>query len=91
MNKKAYEILKRPLITEKSTTEKDKGNKLVFEVDRRANKIEIKASCRTDVQGQCSGCHHDEYEGEEEARWPFFHQAFRLEESYGHHQAGPAR
>jgi large subunit ribosomal protein L23 len=44
MNKKAYEILKRPLITEKSTTEKDKGNKLVFEVDRRANKIEIKAA-----------------------------------------------
>jgi len=42
MNKKAYEILRRPLITEKSTVEKDKGNKLVFEVDQRANKIEIK-------------------------------------------------
>lgn len=42
MNKKAYEILKRPLITEKSTTEKDKSNKLFFEVDQRANKIEIK-------------------------------------------------
>jgi large subunit ribosomal protein L23 len=42
MNKKAFEVLKRPLITEKSTTEKDKSNKLFFEVDRRANKIEIK-------------------------------------------------
>ncbi len=42
MNKKAYEILKRPLITEKSTTEKDKSNKLSFEVDQRANKIEIR-------------------------------------------------
>lgn len=42
MNKRAYEILRRPLITEKSTVEKDKGNKLVFEVDQRANKIEIK-------------------------------------------------
>jgi large subunit ribosomal protein L23 len=42
MNKKAYEVLKRPLITEKSTIEKDKSNKLFFEVDRGANKIEIK-------------------------------------------------
>ncbi len=42
MNSKAYQILKRPLVTEKSTTEKDQRNKLFFEVDRRANKIEIK-------------------------------------------------
>jgi len=42
MNKKAFEILRRPLITEKSTTEKETSNKLVFEVDQRANKIEIK-------------------------------------------------
>lgn len=37
-----YQVLKRPLITEKSTEEKDKSNKLFFEVDRRSNKIEIK-------------------------------------------------
>lgn len=42
MNSKTYRILKRPLITEKSTTEKEEHNKLFFEVDRRANKIEIK-------------------------------------------------
>ncbi len=42
MNAKTYRILKRPLVTEKSTTEKDQHNKLFFEVDRRANKIEIK-------------------------------------------------
>jgi large subunit ribosomal protein L23 len=42
MNPKSYEILKRPLVTEKSTTEKEDRNKLLFEVDRRANKIEIK-------------------------------------------------
>jgi large subunit ribosomal protein L23 len=42
MNDKAYKILKRPLVTEKSTDEKDLRNKLFFEVDRRANKIEIK-------------------------------------------------
>lgn len=37
-----HEILKRPLITEKSTIEKEKSNQLVFEVDRRANKVEIR-------------------------------------------------
>lgn len=42
MRDKTYAILKRPLITEKSTTDKEQHNKLHFEVDRRANKIEIK-------------------------------------------------
>jgi large subunit ribosomal protein L23 len=42
MNEKAYQILKRPLVTEKSTREKEQHNKLYFEVDRRSNKIEIK-------------------------------------------------
>ncbi|GLI36080.1 50S ribosomal protein L23 [Desulforhabdus amnigena] len=42
MNHKSYQILKRPLVTEKSTIEKEDRNKLYFEVDRRANKIEIK-------------------------------------------------
>jgi len=42
MNPGTYRILKRPLITEKSTAEKDQRNKLSFEVDRRANKIQIK-------------------------------------------------
>jgi large subunit ribosomal protein L23 len=36
-----YRIIKRSLITEKSTVAKDENNKYVFEVDRRANKIEI--------------------------------------------------
>lgn len=42
MNKRVYEVLKRPLVTEKSTLQKEQHNTLFFEVDRRANKIEIK-------------------------------------------------
>lgn len=42
MNSKLYRILKRPLVTEKSNTAKEAYNKLFFEVDRKANKIEIK-------------------------------------------------
>lgn len=44
MIRKTYDILKRPLVTEKSTVEKDERNKLCFEVARSANKIEIKAA-----------------------------------------------
>lgn len=35
-------VLKRPLITEKGTRLKEEGNQLVFEVDKRANKVEIR-------------------------------------------------
>ena len=38
----SHEILKRPLITEKSTIEKEKSNQLAFEVDKKANKVEIR-------------------------------------------------
>jgi large subunit ribosomal protein L23 len=37
-----YEIVKKPLITEKSTIQKEAHNQLTFEVDRGANKIEIR-------------------------------------------------
>ncbi|MBW2147458.1 MAG: 50S ribosomal protein L23 [Deltaproteobacteria bacterium] len=40
--KTLYEVVKRPLITEKSTLQKDQHNQLTFEVDRKANKLEIK-------------------------------------------------
>ena len=37
-----YDIIKRPVITEKTTLQKETANQLSFEVDRRANRIEIK-------------------------------------------------
>ena len=37
-----YDIIRRPVITEKSTLIAEAENKYVFEVDRRANKIQIK-------------------------------------------------
>jgi large subunit ribosomal protein L23 len=36
------EIIRRPLITEKSTELRDENNIVAFEVDRRANKIDVK-------------------------------------------------
>ncbi|MES0350184.1 MAG: 50S ribosomal protein L23 [Desulfobacteria bacterium] len=37
-----YQIIKGPLITEKSTIQKELNNQLTFEVDRRANRVEIR-------------------------------------------------
>jgi large subunit ribosomal protein L23 len=39
-----YEILRRPVVTEKSTDQKDTLRVISFEVDRRASKPEIKAA-----------------------------------------------
>ena len=38
----AHEIIIRPLVTEKTSIQKEMHNQLSFEVDRRANRIEIK-------------------------------------------------
>jgi large subunit ribosomal protein L23 len=37
-----YEIIKRPLVTEKGTIQKNANNQLTFEVDRKANRVEIR-------------------------------------------------
>jgi large subunit ribosomal protein L23 len=38
----AHQIIRRPLITEKSTRQKEEGNQIAFVVDPKANKIEIR-------------------------------------------------
>ncbi len=42
--KEPQKIIRRPVITEKSTQQKDKDHQYVFEVDRNANKIEIQSA-----------------------------------------------
>lgn len=37
-----FDIIKRPLVTEKSNIQKETANQLTFEVDRQANRIEIR-------------------------------------------------
>lgn len=43
---RAYHILKRPLVTEKSSALKAEANKISFEVARDANKSEIKSAIK---------------------------------------------
>jgi large subunit ribosomal protein L23 len=40
--KSPYSIILRPIVTEKTMMEKDKSNKVAFEVDLGANKTEVK-------------------------------------------------
>jgi large subunit ribosomal protein L23 len=42
--KEAQKIIRRPLITEKSTRQKEESRQYIFEVDRDANKIEIQSA-----------------------------------------------
>jgi len=37
-----YDIILKPVITEKTTRQKDDGNQVSFEVMRRANRVEVK-------------------------------------------------
>jgi large subunit ribosomal protein L23 len=37
-----YDVIKRPLITEKTSIQKETSNQLTFEVDPQANRMEIK-------------------------------------------------
>ena len=50
-----HEIIKRPLITEKTSIQKELYNQLTFEVDRRANRIEIKRAIETIFNVRVSG------------------------------------
>ncbi len=49
-----YDVIRRPVITEKSTAMVDDENKYVFEVDLRANKIQIKEAVEEifELEGQ---------------------------------------
>lgn len=42
MFRKLTDVIRRPLITEKTTTLREDGRTVVFQVDRHANKIEIR-------------------------------------------------
>lgn len=42
-----YDILKRPVVTEKSNAQAGAENQYTFEVDKRANKIQVKDAVET--------------------------------------------
>jgi len=45
--KDLYKVVRRPLITEKANLHKELSNQIALEVDRRANKVEIRRAVET--------------------------------------------
>jgi large subunit ribosomal protein L23 len=60
-----YDIVVRPIITEKSTLLKDAGNQYIFEVQRDANKIEIKKAVEKLFKVKVVSVHVSNMEGKE--------------------------
>ena len=50
-----YDIIKRPLITEKTSIQKEAANQVSFEVDCRANRVEIKRAIEKIFNVRVSG------------------------------------
>lgn len=42
-----YDVLKRPIVTEKSNAQADEARQYTFEIDKRANKIQVKDAVET--------------------------------------------
>ncbi|MBF8267596.1 MAG: ribosomal protein [Dehalococcoidia bacterium] len=51
----AFEVLRRPLITEKSTILQEEHNRYTFEVDPRANKAQVKMAVEKSFSVQVIG------------------------------------
>jgi large subunit ribosomal protein L23 len=42
-----YKVIKKPHITEKGSLQKERNNQITFQVDRKANKVEIRQAVET--------------------------------------------
>jgi large subunit ribosomal protein L23 len=63
-----YTVIRRPLITEKGMTVKETQNTLVFEVDLKATKIEVKQAVETLFKVKVTGVRTATVEGKERRR-----------------------
>ncbi|OIN96468.1 MAG: 50S ribosomal protein L23 [Deltaproteobacteria bacterium CG1_02_45_11] len=52
-----YDIIKRPVITEKTTNQKEAYNQITFEVDCEANRVEIKKAIENIFKVKVAGVH----------------------------------
>jgi large subunit ribosomal protein L23 len=68
---KLTEVIRRPLITEKTTTLREDGRTVVFEVARDANKIEIKQAVEKLLGAKVSGVRTANAHGKEKRQGRF--------------------
>ena len=63
-----FEIIKRPLNTEKTNIQKEVANQVTFEVDRRANRIEIKRAIEAAFKVRVAGVQTMQVKGKSKRR-----------------------
>jgi large subunit ribosomal protein L23 len=51
----AYSVIKRPIITEKTSIQKEKDNQVTFEVDANANRVQIRKAVEEIFKVQVAG------------------------------------
>ncbi len=66
-----YTVIRRPLITEKGMGVKEIQNTLVFEVDMKASKTEVKQAVETLFKVKVSGVRTSTVEGKQRRRGKF--------------------
>jgi large subunit ribosomal protein L23 len=66
-----FEIIKRPLNTEKTNIQKEVANQVSFEVDRRANRIEIKRAVESAFKVKVAGIQTMQIKGKAKRRGRF--------------------
>jgi large subunit ribosomal protein L23 len=69
--KSAYEILRRPVITEKGLAIKENENTLVFQVAKKATKTEIKEAVQSIFKVKVDSVRTANYPGKERRRGRF--------------------
>jgi large subunit ribosomal protein L23 len=67
----AYQIIRRPVITEKGLDIKEKQNTLVFQVASKASKTEIKEAVQTIFKVKVASVRTANYPGKERRRGKF--------------------
>ena len=63
-----YSIIKRPVVSEKSKIQQDMFNQLSFEVDRKANRIEIKKAVESLFNVRVDAVHTMQIKGKHKQR-----------------------
>lgn len=58
-----YQIIRRPLVTEKSTVQKESSNQVTFEVHREATKVDIRKAVEALFKVKVVKVHTSNYEG----------------------------
>ncbi len=68
MTKNPYQVLKKPVITEKSVDAKERARTLCFQVDRHATKVDIREAVQTVFKVKVDSVRTAVYEGKTRRR-----------------------